>query len=106
MNKNITIILIGIVVLGAIVGVMFAIPSFFRYQKRADANNEVQVNEIRIKQQEQLIQEQNLAILATLRKDGTPQPTPINYAYHDGKFLKEALSVAGSPFRNTRLTNL
>ena len=38
-------------------------------------------------EQEQLIQEQNLAILATLRKDGTPQLTPINYAYLDGKVL-------------------
>ena len=38
-------------------------------------------------EQEQLIQEQNLAILATLRKDGTPQLTPINYAYRDGNIL-------------------
>ena len=38
-------------------------------------------------EQERLIQEQNLAILATLRKDGTPQLTPINYAYVGGKVL-------------------
>ena len=28
-----------------------------------------------------------MAILATLRKDGTPQLTPINYAYREGTFL-------------------
>jgi len=38
-------------------------------------------------EQERLIQEQNLAVLATLRKDGTPQLTPINYAYRDGMIL-------------------
>ena len=38
-------------------------------------------------EQERLIQEQNLAIIATLRKDGTPQLTPINYAYRDGQVL-------------------
>ena len=38
-------------------------------------------------EQEQLIREQKLAILATLRKDGTPQLTPINYAYHAGSVL-------------------
>ena len=38
-------------------------------------------------EQDQLIQEQNLAILATLRKDGTPQLTPINYAYRAGSVL-------------------
>ena len=37
--------------------------------------------------QDQLIREQKLAILATLRKDGTPQLTPINYAYRDGSIL-------------------
>jgi PPOX class probable F420-dependent enzyme len=38
-------------------------------------------------EQDQLIREQKLAILATLRKDGTPQLTPINYAYRDGSIL-------------------
>lgn len=39
-----------------ITGLMFGIPQYGRYQTRADAQNEVAVNEIRIQQQEQLIQ--------------------------------------------------
>ena len=38
-------------------------------------------------EQEQIAREENIGVLATLRRDGTPQLTPINYAYHDGKFL-------------------
>jgi PPOX class probable F420-dependent enzyme len=38
-------------------------------------------------EQEQLITEHNLALLATLRKDGSPQITPVNYVYRDGRFL-------------------
>ncbi len=38
-------------------------------------------------EQERIIQEEKLAILATLRRDGSPQTTPINYAYQDGRFL-------------------
>ena len=38
-------------------------------------------------EQEQIIRGEKLAILATLRRDGSPQLTPINYAYQDGRFL-------------------
>ncbi len=38
-------------------------------------------------EQERIIREERLAILATLRRDGSPQTTPINYAYQDGRFL-------------------
>ncbi len=38
-------------------------------------------------EQEALIQEQPLGILATVKKDGSPQLTPIYYAYEDGKIL-------------------
>lgn len=38
-------------------------------------------------EQEALIQDHRLAIMATLRKDGSSQLTPINYAYKDGRFL-------------------
>jgi len=37
--------------------------------------------------QEALIKEQQLGILATLKKDGSPQLTPVNYAYQDGRVL-------------------
>lgn len=38
-------------------------------------------------EQEQLINQQTIGLLATLMRDGTPQLTPINYAYQDGRFL-------------------
>ena len=38
-------------------------------------------------EQEALIQEQSLGILATVKKDGSPQVTPIYYAYEDGQIL-------------------
>jgi len=56
MSDNVTYTLMAIVGFGIVVGIMFAFPAFNRYQTRANASNEVQVNEIRIKQQEQLIQ--------------------------------------------------
>ena len=63
-NENTQITIQGIVFIGIIIlffllfilGIMFGLPEFSRYQTRAEAKNEVQVNEIRIKQQEQLIQ--------------------------------------------------
>ncbi len=38
-------------------------------------------------EQERIIREERLAVLATLRRDGSPQLTPINYVYQDGRFL-------------------
>lgn len=38
-------------------------------------------------EQEQIAREENLAVMATVRKDGSAQLTPINYAYVDGTFL-------------------
>ena len=38
-------------------------------------------------EQEQILREERLAILATFRRDGSPQLTPINYVYQDGRFL-------------------
>lgn len=38
-------------------------------------------------EQEQIIAGENIGLMATLRRDGTPQLTPINYAYRDGLFL-------------------
>jgi hypothetical protein len=49
----ITVVISGLIIL---FGLAFGLPIYARYQKRAEANNEVQVNEIRIRQQEQLIQ--------------------------------------------------
>ncbi|MDZ4277524.1 MAG: PPOX class F420-dependent oxidoreductase [Dehalococcoidia bacterium] len=38
-------------------------------------------------EQETIIRAEKLAIMATLRRDGGPQLTPINYAYKDGRIL-------------------
>ena len=37
--------------------------------------------------QEAILQSEKLAVLATVRRDGSPQLSPINYAYQDGKIL-------------------
>ncbi len=38
-------------------------------------------------EQEAIAREENFAVMSTLRKDGSAQLTPINYAYVDGRFL-------------------
>ena len=38
-------------------------------------------------EQEQIIREEQIGVLATLRRDGSPQLTPVNYAYLDGRIL-------------------
>lgn len=48
--------IIGALCLAVVVFLMFAFPQFNRYQARQEAQNQVSINEIRIKQQEQLIQ--------------------------------------------------
>lgn len=45
-----------LVVIGIIAGLVFGVPNYSRYQLRADALNQVQLNEITIQQQEQNIQ--------------------------------------------------
>ena len=42
-------------IIGITAALAFGIPSYNRYQARQNANNEVSVNEITIRQQEQLI---------------------------------------------------
>lgn len=37
--------------------------------------------------QEQIIGDETIGLLATLRRDGSPQLTPVNYAYEDGRFF-------------------
>ena len=38
-------------------------------------------------EQEQIIRGEKIAVFATVRADGTPQLTPVNYVYQDGVFL-------------------
>jgi hypothetical protein len=103
MNENVTYTFIGIVVLGLVVGLMFAFPAFGRYQTRANANNEVQVNEIRIKQQEQLIQveKQKAQIRVEEAKGIRDSQQLINATLTDQYLQHEAIeaqkAMAGSP---------
>lgn len=46
---------VAVLIILVLVALIFAVPEFFRYQARAGASNEVTLNEIKIKQQEQLI---------------------------------------------------
>ena len=38
-------------------------------------------------EQEQILREEQIGVLGTLRRDGSPQLTPVNYAYLDGRIL-------------------
>ena len=38
-------------------------------------------------EQEKIIQEERIALMATIRRDGSAQLAPINYVYADGQFL-------------------
>jgi len=55
-SSIIWILLLAVISGGLLYTFFFGMPSYFRYQKRADASNEVLVNEITIQQQSQLIQ--------------------------------------------------
>lgn len=97
-------IMIGVVVSLAIIGVlMFGIPNYARYQKRAEAQNEVSVNEIRIRQQEQLIQveKQKAQIRVEEAKGIRDSQELINATLTDQYLQHEAIQaqkeMAGSP---------
>ena len=38
-------------------------------------------------EQEKIVQEEQIALMATVRRDGSAQLAPINYAYVEGRFL-------------------
>ena len=95
--------LIVITFLIGIVGLAFGIPAFNRYQKRQDANNEVVINEIRIRQQEQLIQvEKQKAEIRIQEAKGISEAQKIINATLTDQYLQhEAIQaqekMAGSP---------
>lgn len=51
-------VILGLVILGTILGLMFGIPAYNRYQRRAHEQNMVQVNDIQISQTKQLVEVQ------------------------------------------------
>lgn len=105
-NEGLTIFLwaIGIVIGGGLlIGLFFALPEFGRYQSRLSASNEVQINEIRIKQQEQLIQveKQKAQIRIEEAKGIAESQKLINATLTDQYLQHEAIeaqkTMAGSP---------
>lgn len=102
-SEGLAIALFVLVAVLVIAGLMFGIPAFGRYQVRMNANNEVAVNEIRIKQQEQLIQvEKQKAQIRIEEATGIAAAQKlINATLTDQYLQHEAIgaqkSMAGSP---------
>lgn len=100
------VIIIGLIaVLGY--GLLFGVKSFGRYQKRQDANNEVLVNEIRIKQTQQLVEvEKQKAEIKVAEANGIAEAQRIINATLTDRYLQhEAIQaqekMAGSPNHTT-----
>ena len=91
------------IIIGIIWGVLFGVKIYIRYQIREDAKNEVHVNEIRIKQQEQLIQvERQKAEIRVVEAEGIARAQElINKSLTDRYLQHEAIKaqekMAGSP---------
>lgn len=56
MKTGLTISSVSIATIALIVGLMFALPAYGRYQRLANERNQVQVNDIQIQQTQQLVQ--------------------------------------------------
>ena|SRR3990167_5153606 len=95
------------VVAGLFWGLLFGGKNYGRYQKRQDARNEVLVNEIKIKQQEQLIQvEKQKAEIRIVEAHGIAESQKIINATLTDKYLQhEAIraqeKMAESPNHTT-----
>jgi hypothetical protein len=97
----ITLIVLAIIVL--VGGLAFGIPSYSRYQDRENANNQVLINEIKIKQSEQLIQvEKQKAAIRVQEAEGISAAQHIinatltdQYLQHEAIIAQE--KMAGSP---------
>lgn len=106
---NIIITIIALVIVAPLIftGIGFFTRNYDRYQKRADANNEVLINEIRIKQQEQLIQvEKQKAQIKIVEAGGIAEAQHIINATLTDKYLQhEAIQaqeeMAKSPNHTT-----
>lgn len=102
-SEGLAITLLVLVAILVVAGLMFGLPAFGRYQTRMNANNEVQINEIRIKQQEQLIQvEKQKAQIRIEEATGIAAAQKlINATLTDQYLQHEAIeaqkSMAGSP---------
>ena len=96
-------ILCGIGALIAILVVAFSVPAYSRYQKLANERNEIQVNEIRIAQQEQLIQvEKQKAEIRIVEAGGIAQSQQIINATLTDKYLQHEAIQAQEHMANSQ----
>lgn len=97
------VILGTLVVIAAAAGLVFGVPTYFRQQALWNAENEVAINAIRIRQQEQLIQvERQKADIRVAEANGIAQAQQIINATLTDRYLQhEAIKaqekMAGSP---------
>lgn len=92
-----------ILVVGVVGGLFFAVPAYDRYQARLYADNQVTINEIKIKQTQQLIQvEQQKADIRVAEAKGIAEAQRIINATLTDRYLQhEAIQaqekMVGSP---------
>jgi len=110
MDENVSstgIILIVVLLSVLVFGLAFGIPAFGRYQSRQNALNQVAINEIKIKQQEQLIQvEKQKAEIRVVEAGGIAKSQEIinttltdKYLQHEAIMAQE--KMADSPNHTT-----
>lgn len=103
MQSTSTWVLIGLLVLALIAGLAVGIPAYGRYQSRQDAENQVVINDIQIRQTEQLVQvEKQKAQMRVADAQGIAESQRIINATLTDRYLQhEAISaqlqMANSP---------
>ncbi len=97
-------VLLGVVVIGLL---MWGLPEYQRYQVRANASNEIQVNELRIQQTAQLVKvEQQKAEIRVVDAEGIAKSQQIINATLTDRYLQHEaiqaqMSMANSPNHTT-----
>lgn len=101
-GEILVVLLIGLAVV-VVVGLFFALPAFGRYQRVQNARNEIAVNEMRIKQTEQLVKvEQQSAQVRIEQAKGIAEANHIINASLSDRYLQHEaiqaqIQMAGSP---------
>ena len=97
-------VVFGVVVLGLL---LWGVPVYGRYQVRANASNEIQVNELRIQQTEQLVQvEKQKAQIRIVDAEGIAKSQQIINATLTDRYLQHEaiqaqMTMANSPNHTT-----
>lgn len=92
---------IVVLVIGLIVGALFALPAFGRFQAIQNAENQVHLNEIAIQQQSQLIQvERQKAEIRVVEAEGIARSQDIINATLTDKYLQHEAIQAQEKMAN------